>query len=66
MTYEMNRAHLINLLDDLFGKPLTENEFNFHLQVIGELEGHMVDDGRLTWAEIMEIHETWTPQAVAA
>lgn len=60
-TYENARAHLINLMDSLFGKPLTESEFVFHDQVLGELEGYMVEDGRLTWGQIMEIHEQWTP-----
>lgn len=57
--YEDRRAHLFNLLDSLFGKPLTDDEFIFHDQVLGELEGHMVEDGQLTWEQIVEIHEAW-------
>lgn len=57
--YENRRAHLMNLLDSLFGKPLTDDEFSFHDQVLGELEGHMVEDGQLTWEQIVEIHEAW-------
>lgn len=59
--YEDRRAHLMNLLDSLFGKPLSDEEFIFHDRVLGELEGHMVEDGQLTWAQIIEIHEQWTP-----
>ena len=63
--YEMNKAHLLDLLDDLFGKPLTDAEFVKHDAVLGELECWMVEDGRLTWEQIVEIHEGWTRPVAA-
>ena len=57
-----SKLHLINILDDLFGnRNISDSEFNFRSQVLGEIESTMVEDGRLTWSEICEIEECWTP-----
>ncbi len=63
--YERNKAHLIDLLDDLFGKKLSEEEFQFHIQVLGELEACMEADGRLTWEQMIEIEEEWGAKRAA-
>ena len=63
MTYEMNKAHLMNLLDDLFGDIKSEEQFIKAQQIIGELESWMVEDERLTWSQIIEIEEIWGSKA---
>lgn len=63
--YEIGKAKLLNLLDDLFGKVLTEAEFIFRLKVLGEQECWMVADGFLTYDQILEIEESWTRPVAA-
>lgn len=58
--YEHGKAKLLALLDDLFGKPLSNDEFNFRLGVLGEQECWIMADGYLTQSEILEIEESWT------
>ncbi len=54
---------LLGILEDLFGdvSSLTEDEFNLHLQVLGEQECWLIHDGFLTEDEILRIEEGWTP-----
>ena len=63
--YEHGKAKLLALLDDLFGKPLSDDEFNFRLSVLGEQECWIIADGYLTQSEILEIEESWTRPALA-
>ena len=63
MTYEKNREHLINLLDDLFGHIESEEEFIQNQRALGELECWMIADGRLTQDQILEIEESWSGKA---
>ena len=63
--YENGKAKLLSLLDDLFGKPLSDAEFTFRQQVLGEQECWMMADGILTQAEILEIEEGWMRPALA-
>lgn len=63
--YEIGKAKLLNLLDDLFGKVLTEAEFIFRLKVLGEQECWMVADGFLTYDQILEIEESWARPVAA-
>ena len=61
--YEIGKAKLLNLLDDLFGKPLTPEEFEFHQKVLGEQECWIVADGYLTYEEVLTIEEAWQAPA---
>ena len=63
MTYKQNREHLMNLLDSLFGHIESQEQFNNNMMVLGELENWMVEDGRLTWDQIMEIEESFGAKA---
>ena len=63
--YEHGKAKLLSLLDDLFGKSLSNAEFIFRQQVLGEQECWMMADGILTQDEILEIEEGWTRPALA-
>ena len=61
-TYENEKARLVSILDEFFGDPtISEDEFVRNDQIVGEYESHAVEDGRLTWMEIVEIHEGWIP-----
>ena len=64
--YEHGKAKLLALMDDLFGKPVSDEEFIFRLQVLGEQECWLMVDGYLTQDEILEIEESWTRPAQAA
>lgn len=63
--YEIGKQRLLNLLDDLFGKILTDEEFIFHSKVLGEMENWLMVDGYLTQDEILEIEEGWVRPSVA-
>ena len=55
--YGKSVARLMNLLEDLFGKPLTHEEWNFHDDVLYEREQDMIEDGFLTKKQINEIED---------
>ena len=63
--YEIGKQRLLNLLDDLFGKILTEEEFIFHGKILEEQENWLMIDGYLTQDEILEIEEGWVRPSVA-
>lgn len=63
--YEIGKIHLLSILDDLFGKVLSDEEFVFHHKVLGEQEHWLVVDGFLTQDEILEIEEGWVRPSVA-
>ena len=64
--FNIGKAKLNNLLDDLFGDPnLTDDEFIFHSQVLAEQECYLIADGYLTQDQILEIEEAWTRPLVA-
>ena len=64
--YEHGKAKLLALLDDLFGKPLSDKEFAFRDQVLAEQECWIMADGFLTQDEILEIEEGWQRPALTA
>lgn len=63
---EIGKAKLLSLLDDLFGKPLTAEEFNTRSAVLAEQECWMIADKFLTREEITEIVKEWAAAPVAA
>lgn len=63
--YEIGKLRLLNLLDDLFGKILTEEEFAFHDKVLAEMENWLMIDGYLTQDEILEIEAGWVRPSAA-
>ena len=63
--YEIGKLRLLNLLDDLFGKILTEEEFTFHDKVLAEMENWLMIDGYLTQDEILEIEAGWVRPSAA-
>ena len=64
-TPEVGKAKLLNLLNELFGKPLTEEEFSFRQQVLGEQECWLIADRFLTQEEILAIEESWAAPVAA-
>ena len=63
---EIGKAKLLSLLDDLFGKPLTAEEFATRSAVLAEQECWMIADKFLTREEITEIVKEWAAAPVAA
>lgn len=63
---EIGKAKLLSLLDDLFGKPLTAEEFANRSAVLAEQECWMIADKFLTREEITEIVKEWAAAPVAA
>ena len=63
---EIGKAKLLSLLDDLFGKPLTAEEFNTRRAVLEEQECWMIVDKYLTREEITETIREWAAAPVAA
>ena len=63
---EIGKAKLLSLLDDLFGKPLTAEEFVIRSAVLAEQECWMIADKFLTREEITEIVKEWAATPVAA
>ena len=63
--YEIGKQRLLNFLDDLFGKILTDEEFIFHSKVLEEQENWLMIDGYLTQDEILEIEEGCVRPSVA-
>lgn len=63
---EIGKAKLLSLLDDLFGKPLTAEEFAIRSAVLAEQECWMIADKFLTREEITEIVKEWAAAPVAA
>ena len=63
---EIGKAKLLSLLDDLFGKPLTAEEFATRSAVLAEQECWMIADKFLTREEITEIVKEWAATPVAA
>ena len=63
---EIGKAKLLSLLDDLFGKPLTAEEFATRSEVLAEQECWMIADKFLTREEITEIVKEWAAAPVAA
>ncbi len=63
---EIGKAKLLSLLDDLFGKPLTAEEFATRSAVLAEQECWMIADKVLTREEITEIVKEWAAAPVAA
>ena len=63
---EIGKAKLLSLLDDLYGKPLTAEEFATRSAVLAEQECWMIADKFLTREEITEIVKEWAAAPVAA
>lgn len=63
---EIGKAKLLSLLDDLFGKPLTAEEFATRSAVLAEQECWMIADKFLTREEITKIVKEWAAAPVAA
>ena len=63
---EIGKEKLLSLLDDLFGKPLTAEEFATRSAVLAEQECWMIADKFLTREEITEIVKEWAAAPVAA
>ena len=62
---ELGKIRLLSLLDDLFGKILSDEEFIFHNKVLAEQEDWLEADGFLTRDEILEIEEGWVRPSLA-
>ena len=60
--YETGENKLLSILNELFGKieTITEDELAFRMSLLGEREGHLIEDRYLTQDEILDIEARWS------
>ena len=57
------KSWLLGVIKSLFDEDLNDSEFDSRCAVLAELEHCAVNDGWLTWAEIVEVEEAYAAYA---